>query len=98
MEHVREYVRASQGFKDIQNREGGSFSPDKSGTRSRTCSCFPRIKDIQNREGVVLVPIKMEHVRERVRASQGFTFTAQTPGMRCDLCPISSKENEEEKE
>ena len=44
-------------------------------------------KDIQNRRGVVSVPIKVEHVGERVRASQGFTFTAQTPGN--EMRPLS---------
>jgi hypothetical protein len=31
-----------------------------------------RIEGYQKQEGVVSAPINMEHVRERVRASQGF--------------------------
>jgi hypothetical protein len=48
---------------------------------------LPKDTSRQQQEGVVSVPLKMEHVRERVRASQGFTFTVQTPGI--EVRPLS---------
>ena len=48
---------------------------------------LPKDTSRQQQEGVVSAPLKMEHVRERVRASQGFTFTVQTPGI--EVRPLS---------
>ena len=62
-------------------RGGGTFSPAKNGTRSRRCWCFSSIQGQTKEEGVISVPLKMEHVRERVRVSQVFKDTPKRRGV-----------------
>ena len=40
-----------------------------------------RIQGYAKPEGVIIVPLKMEHVRERVHVSQAFKVLSQTPGI-----------------
>jgi len=51
MEHVRERVRASQGFKDIQNRRGVVSVPIKVEHVRERVHASQGFKDIQNRRG-----------------------------------------------
>jgi len=51
MEHVRERVRASQGFKDIQNRRGVVSAPIKMEHVRERVRASQGFKDIQNRRG-----------------------------------------------